>query len=56
MNNKFRCSCGERFVCGTGDPEYDKILQQAMTDHAKMGHNVLKPLKVPSNPREQPAI
>jgi hypothetical protein len=23
-----------------------------MSDHRKMGHDVLKPLKIPSNPRE----
>lgn len=52
MNNYFRCSCGARWVCGTGDYEHDKILQGAISDHKKMGHEPLKPLKVPSNPRE----
>lgn len=48
--NLFRCGCGDRGITGTGDPEFDNNLQQAMSDHARMGHNVLKPLKVPSNP------
>ena len=52
MHNLFRCSCGDRWVCGTGDFQYDKTLQQAMSDHGRMGHDVLKPLKIPSNPRE----
>jgi hypothetical protein len=49
MHNLFRCSCGDRWVCGTGEYEYDSILQEAMHDHRKMGHDVLKPLKIPSN-------
>jgi len=53
MNNQFRCGCGGRVVCGTGDPEYDNNLQQLQQDHAMMGHNVLKPLKIPSNPIQE---
>ena len=53
MNNLFRCSCGARVVCGRGDPQYDGGLNELRSDHAKMGHQPLKPLKIPSNPLEE---
>lgn len=52
MHNLFRCSGGDRWVCGTGEYEHDKILQGGISDHRKMSHDVLKQLKGPSNPRE----